>query len=42
MATKIYLGLPPPNVVKWIKEHHKPTTKLTDPVTFTSTGDSTI
>ena len=21
MATQIYLGLPPPNVVKWIKEH---------------------
>jgi hypothetical protein len=24
MATKIYLGLPPPNIVKWIKDNYKP------------------
>ena len=22
MATQIYLGLPPPNVVKWIKDNY--------------------
>jgi hypothetical protein len=35
MATQIYLGLPPPNVVKWIKENYKPDmTKV--PLTFTA------
>jgi hypothetical protein len=35
MATNIYLGLPPPNVVKWIKDNYKPDmTKV--PLTFTA------
>jgi hypothetical protein len=35
MATQIYLGLPPPNVVKWIKDNYKPDmTKV--PLTFTA------
>ena len=35
MATQIYLGLPPPNVVKWIKEHYKPVMSNV-PLTFTA------
>ena len=38
MATQIYLGLPPPNVVKWIKENYKPDmTKV--PLHFTAEQD---
>ena len=42
MATNIYLGLPPPNVVKWIKENYKPDmTKV--PLCFTAEeANSTI
>ena len=36
MATKIYLGYPPENIKKWIKEHYKPAFKLTDPLCFTA------
>ena len=36
MATQIYLGLPPPNVMKWIKDNSKPAFKLTDPLCFTA------
>ena len=35
MATQIYLGLPPPNVVKWIKENYKPDMSKV-PLTFTA------
>ena len=39
MATNIYLGLPPPNVVKWIKENYKPDmTKV--PLHFTANEDN--
>ena len=24
MATNIFLGLPPPNIVKWIRDNYKP------------------
>jgi hypothetical protein len=35
MATEIYLGCPPENIVKWIKENYKPDmTKI--PLTFTA------
>ena len=27
MGTEIYLGMPPPNVVKWIRDHHEPIVK---------------
>jgi hypothetical protein len=38
MATNIYLGLPPPNVVKWIKDNYKPDmTKV--PLHFTANED---
>ena len=36
MATEIYLGYPPENIKKWIKEHYKPAFKLTDPLCFTA------
>ena len=39
MATNIYLGLPPPNVVKWIKDNYKPDmTKV--PLHFTANKDN--
>jgi hypothetical protein len=39
MATNIYLGLPPPNVVKWIKDNYKPDmTKV--PLHFTANEDN--
>lgn len=39
MATNIYLGFPPPNVVKWIKENYKPDmTKV--PLHFTANEDN--
>lgn len=37
MSTKIYLGYPTQHVINWIS-----TQKLNKPLTFTSTGDSTI
>ena len=43
MATTIYLGLPPSNVVKWIKDNYKPDidTDMTNaPLHFTANEDN--
>ena len=37
-ATRIYLGLPPLNIIKWIKEHYKPDMKKV-PLHFTANED---
>ena len=40
MATEIYLGMPPPNVVKWIKENYKPENPILKvPLHFTANED---
>jgi hypothetical protein len=37
MATQIYLGNPPENIKKWIKENYKPAVDMTKvPLTFTA------
>ena len=39
MATSIFLGLPPPNIVKWIRDNYKPDmTKV--PIHFTANEDN--
>jgi hypothetical protein len=42
MSTQIYLGLPPPNVVKWIKENSKPVEpEPSGPITYMVFSDGT-
>ena len=41
MATTIYLGLPPSNVVKWIKDNYKPDIDMSKvPLNFTANEDN--
>lgn len=36
MGTEVYLGMPPPNVVKWIKDHSGPVVKETTVIKYTT------
>ncbi len=41
MGTQVFLGMPPPSVVAWIKDHHGPS--LNSPLCFTAVdADATI
>lgn len=36
MGTEVFLGMPPPSVVAWIKDHHGPVVKETTVVKYTA------